>query len=160
MKEFIFSAEQFLPRPRDEIFQFFSSANNLEAITPPWLRFEVLTPSPIVMRVGALIDYRLRVHGFPIRWRTEITEWKPPHRFVDVQLRGPYTLWHHTHVFEERGGGTQCYDKVRYHPRGGPLMNWLFVRKDIERIFAFRREKLALLLGGQGSSNNQAISQS
>lgn len=146
MKEFTFKAEQWLPRPRPEVFQFFGEARNLEAITPPWLRFEVLTPAPIVMRAGTLIDYRIRIHGIPIRWRTKIVEWNPPHRFIDVQLRGPYTLWHHTHTFEEHSGGTLCTDVVRYHPRGGALMNWLFVRRDVEKIFGFRREKLAKLL--------------
>ena len=146
MREFSFQAEQWLPRPRAEIFSFFGEARNLEAITPPWLNFEVLTPAPIVMRAGTLIDYRIRIRGVPIRWRTEIVEWNPPHRFVDVQLRGPYTLWHHTHTFEARDGGTLCRDEVRYCPRGGALVNWLFVRRDVESIFAFRREKLAALL--------------
>jgi ligand-binding SRPBCC domain-containing protein len=145
MKEFIFEQELWLPRPRSEVFAFFSNAHNLQDITPPWLTFEVLTPAPIPMRAGALIDYRIRVRGFPIRWRTEITEWNPPHQFVDVQLRGPYTLWHHTHVFEERDGGTRCLDRVRYRPRGGTLVNWLFVRRDVERIFAFRTERLLQL---------------
>ncbi len=142
MKEFIFEAEQWLPHPRAEVFAFFGEAQNLEAITPPWICFEVLTPPPIVMRPGTLIDYRIRIHGFPIRWRTEITQWNPPHQFVDIQLRGPYTHWHHTHTFEERGGGTLCRDVVRYRPRGGALMNRLFVRRDVERIFAYRREEL------------------
>ena len=142
MKEFAFHTELWLPRPRDEVFAYFSGAHNLQAITPPWLKFEVLTPAPIDLKPGALIDYRIRVHGLPIRWRTEITEWNPPHRFVDVQLHGPYTLWHHTHAFEERDGGTLCTDAVRYRPRGGVLMNWLFVRRDVERIFAYRRERL------------------
>jgi len=142
MKEFTFQAEQWLPRPREEVFAFFGDARNLETITPPWLRFEVLTPPPIKMRPGTLIDYRIRVHGIPTGWRTEIVEWNPPHRFVDVQLRGPYTLWHHTHTFEERDGGTICRDLARYRPRGGRLVNWLFVRRDVERIFAFRSEKL------------------
>lgn len=146
MREYVFTAEQWLPRPPAEIFAFFGEARNLEAITPPWLNFEVLTPATIVMRAGTLIDYRIRVHGIPIRWRTEITEWRPPHRFVDVQVRGPYTLWHHTHTFEARDGGTLCRDEVRYRPRGGALMNWLFVRRDVESIFAFRREKLTALL--------------
>ena len=145
MKEYTLRAEQLLPRPRDEVFSFFADARNLEALTPPWLKFEVLTPAPIEMRPGALIDYRIRVHGLPIRWRTEITEWSPPHRFVDVQLRGPYTLWHHTHTFEERDGGTLCFDEVRYRPRGGALMNWIFVRRDVERIFAHRRDRLLTL---------------
>jgi ligand-binding SRPBCC domain-containing protein len=143
MKEFTFQAEQWLPRPREEVFAFFGDARNLETITPPWLRFEVLTPPPIRMRPGTLIDYRIRVHGIPMRWRTEIVEWNPPHRFVDVQLRGPYTLWHHTHTFEMQDGGTLCCDRVRYRPRGGGLMNRLFIRRDVERIFAFRNEKLS-----------------
>jgi ligand-binding SRPBCC domain-containing protein len=147
MKEFTLQAELWLPRPITEIFPFFAKASNLEELTPPWLKFEVVTPEPIVMRQGALIDYRIRVHGLPIRWRTEILEWDPPHRFVDVQLKGPYTLWHHTHAFDERDGGTLCRDAVRYRPFGGALIHALFVRRDVERIFAFRRERLLELFG-------------
>jgi len=143
MREFTFQTELWLPRPRNEVFPFFAEARNLESITPPWLKFEVLTPAPIVMRAGTLIDYRIRFHGIPICWRTEIVQWDTPQRFVDVQLRGPYTLWRHTHTFEERDGGTLCRDDVRYRPRGGVLMNWLFVRGDVERIFAFRSKRLA-----------------
>jgi ligand-binding SRPBCC domain-containing protein len=142
MKPYTFTTELWLPRPLDEVFRFFGEARNLEAITPPWLRFEVLTPAPIAMRAGTLIDYRIRIHRVPIRWQTEIVEWNPPHRFVDVQRRGPYRLWQHTHSFEERDGGTQCVDQVQYRPRGGALMNWLFVRRDVEKIFAYRRERL------------------
>jgi ligand-binding SRPBCC domain-containing protein len=109
MKEFALHTELWLPRPRDEVFLFFAEARNLEAITPPWLKFEVLTPPPIRMRAGALIDYRIRVHGIPLRWRTEIAEWQPPHRFVDVQLRCPYTLWCHT----------------RSHPPARPRGRWI-----------------------------------
>ena len=145
MSDFEFNAEQWLPRPRDEVFPFFSEAHNLETLTPPWLKFEVLTPPPIVMGSGTLIDYRIKIHGIPIRWRTEIVEWAPPLRFIDVQLRGPYTLWHHTHTFLEQDGGTLCRDDVRYRPRGGALMNWLFVRGDIERIFQYRQKRLAEL---------------
>ena len=147
MKEFTLQTELWLPRPRDEVFAFFADARNLETLTPPWLNFEVLTPAPIAMRPGTLIDYRIRVHGFPIRWRTEIAEWQPPHQFVDLQLHGPYRLWHHTHTFEERDGGTLCLDRVRYRPRGGALMNWLFVRRDVERIFQYQRQRLGELLG-------------
>jgi ligand-binding SRPBCC domain-containing protein len=100
------------------------------------------------MRAGVLIDYRIRVHGIPIRWRTRITDWEPPWRFVDVQLRGPYTLWHHTHIFEARDGGTLCTDQVRYRPRGGRLIQWLFVGRDVARIFQYRREVLTRLFGG------------
>ena len=147
MKEFIFEAETYLARARSEVFPFFAEARNLQTLTPPWLKFEVLTPSPIILRPGALIDYRITVHGIPIRWRTEITEWDPPHRFVDVQLSGPYTLWHHTHTFEERAGGTVCADRVRYRPRGGALIHWLFVRRDVQRIFQYRQQRLNELFG-------------
>ena len=143
MKVREFATELWLPVGPEELFPFFADAANLEAITPPWLNFEVLTPGPMAMRTDALIDYRIRVHGIPIYWRTRIAEWNPPHRFVDVQLRGPYTLWHHTHIFEDREGGTLCIDDVRYRPRGGALTNWLFVRRDVENIFAFRSERLA-----------------
>lgn len=149
MKEFIFEAELWLPRPRPEIFSFFSDAHNLEILTPTWLNFEVLTPAPIAMRPGARIDYRIRIHGVPVRWRTEITTWQPPYQFVDEQLRGPYKLWHHTHTFEEWEGGTVCRDRVRYYPLGGTLMNWLFVRRDVERIFQFRREQLLARFAGR-----------
>lgn len=149
MREFALQTELWLSRPREEVFLFFAEARNLEIMTPPWLQFEVLTPAPIRMRAGTLIDYRIRVHGIPIRWRTEIAEWQPPHRFVDVQLRGPYTLWHHTHTFAERDGGTLCADQVRYRPRGGVLMNWLFVRRDVERIFRYRHQRMREIFGGE-----------
>jgi len=142
MNEFVFETELWLPHPRNEVFAFFGDAHNLERITPPWVNFAVLTPAPIVMRPGILIDYRIRIHGVPVRWRTEISAWQPPFQFVDEQRRGPYRLWHHTHTFEEREGGTLCRDRVRYWPRGGALMNWLFVRKDVERIFEYRRQRL------------------
>jgi ligand-binding SRPBCC domain-containing protein len=145
MKEYTLETELWLPRPRDEVFAFFANARNLEAITPPWVKFAVLTPGTIEMRPGTLIDYQIRVHGIPIRWRTEIADWQPPHRFVDRQLCGPYRLWHHTHAFEERDGGTLCLDHVRYRPRGGALVHWLFVRRDVERIFNYRQQRLVEL---------------
>jgi ligand-binding SRPBCC domain-containing protein len=145
MKEYIFEDRLRLPVARHELFPFFADAANLQSITPSWVHFRILTPMPVTMRPGALIDYRIRVHGFPIRWRTEIEEWDPPRRFVDRQLRGPYRLWHHTHVFEEDGDGTLCIDRVRYAPIGGALMQRLFVRADVERIFRYRRERLTEL---------------
>lgn len=153
MKTFLYTSELWLPQTRDKVFPFFAEARNLEQLTPPFLQFEVLTPAPITMRGGALIDYQLRVHGFPIRWRTEITEWDPPHRFVDQQLRGPYHMWHHTHTFVERDGGTLCRDEVVYRPRGGTLVNWLFVRRDVERIFAYRRERLLEIFPRQSAGS-------
>ncbi len=142
MNPSIFSTELWLPQPRAEIFPFFGEARNLETLTPPWVRFEVLTPAPIAMRAGTLIDYRIRIHGLPVRWRTEIAVWDPPRRFIDVQIRGPYRLWEHTHRFEEKDGGTLCLDDVRYRPLGGALVDWLFVRRDVEKIFAYRQKRM------------------
>jgi ligand-binding SRPBCC domain-containing protein len=141
------NVELWLPRPRDELFPFFAEARNLERITPPWLSFKVLTADPIVMRVGALIDYQIRLRGLPLRWRTEITVWKPPGRFADTQVRGPYRQWIHEHRFEERDGGTLCVDHVRYLAPGGELLHRWFVRPDVERIFRFRQARLRELFG-------------
>ena len=133
--------EQRLPRPPSEVFPFFADAGNLEAITPPWLSFSITTPRPIAMRQGALIEYRLRLHGIPIRWLTVIADWEPGVRFVDTQIRGPYALWHHTHEFERDGEGTLMRDTVRYALPYGPfgrLAHRLFVAGDLERIFDYR----------------------
>lgn len=139
-----------VPRPLAEVFAFFADARNLEALTPSWLRFAILTPAPIEMREGALIDYRIALRGLPMRWRTRIAAWDPPHRFVDEQLRGPYRLWHHEHRFREHRDGTLVEDDVRYALAGGPLEplihRWL-VRPDLRRIFAFRSTTLPRLLG-------------
>ena len=137
-----FKSEQWLPRPCAEIFAFFSAAANLDAITPPWLKFETLTPAPIAMRGGTLIDYKLRIRGIPIRWRTEITAWDPPRRFVDEQIRGPSRVWIHEHTFEERDGGTLMRDRVRYAVPFDWLVHGILVRPDVERIFAYRTEML------------------
>ncbi len=142
MEVFEFKTELWLPQPRDRVFEFFADAGNLETITPPWLNFQILTPRPIPMHPGTLIDYRIRLRGVPIRWRTEIAEWQPPARFVDRQLRGPYRQWIHEHRFVERAGGTECFDVVRYAVLGGALVNRFFVRGDVEKIFAYRREKM------------------
>jgi ligand-binding SRPBCC domain-containing protein len=136
-----------LPGPPAEAFSFFSDAHNLESITPGWLHFEVITPRPIAMKTGALIDYRLRLHGIPLKWRTEITAWEPPVRFVDEQLRGPYYLWRHTHTFEAVDGGTLVRDHVDYSPRGGALIHRWFVRPDLLKIFAVRQKTIAELMG-------------
>lgn len=137
-----FYAEQLILRDREEVFPFFADAGNLQLITPPWLNFEVLTPKPIQMRAGVKIDYRLRIRGFPVRWQSEITIWKPPFEFMDEQRRGPYRQWIHRHMFEEVEGGTLCRDEIKYSVFGGALINRLFVRRDVERIFRFRQEAL------------------
>ncbi|WP_417390626.1 SRPBCC family protein [Gimesia sp.] len=134
--------ETVIPYALDEVFAFFAEPQNLEALTPPWLNFEITTPAPIEMRQGTLIDYRLKLHGIPVKWRTEISEWEPPFRFVDRQLKGPYRLWHHEHTFTECDAGTRVTDDVRYAVLGGALVNRLFVQKDIARIFHYRREQL------------------
>jgi ligand-binding SRPBCC domain-containing protein len=140
---------QHLPGAPEDVFAFFSDALNLERITPPWLRFEVLTPGPLRLREGTLLEYRLRLHGVPVRWLTRIETWDPPHRFVDAQVRGPYRLWHHTHAFEPDGDGTLMRDTVRYAlPFGalGALAHAAFVRRDLGRIFDFRQATVARLL--------------
>ena len=135
-----------LPLPIDEVFEFFQDAHNLEALTPPFLKFRVLTPKPIPMAAGTLIDYRLSLRGIPIKWRTQILDWDPPHGFVDDQLKGPYKQWHHTHRFEEIEGGTLCTDKVVYQvPLGAWVQKWI-VGPDVERIFRYRHTRMAELL--------------
>lgn len=142
-----FQTELWLPLPPEGLFQFFGDAANLDSITPPWLHFHIVTPAPIAMRAGTLIDYKLRVHGLPMRWRTLIREWQPPHRFVDEQVRGPYRQWIHEHTFEPQDGGTLARDHVRYAVPFDFIAHPLFVRRDIERIFAYRavalRERFA-----------------
>jgi hypothetical protein len=143
----VLERRQRLPVPAERAFAFFSDARNLEAITPPWLRFSVLTPGTIEMRPGALIDYRLRLHGMPLTWRTRIAVWEPPHRFVDVQLRGPYALWEHTHTFEPaRDDAVVIRDRVRYAlPLGwlGDVARRVFVQRDLDRIFDHRMRAIA-----------------
>ncbi len=137
-----FQSELWLPVPPEEVFPFFADAANLDAITPPWLHFRIVTPPPIVMRAGALIDYRLRVRGMPLRWRTLISDWEPPHRFVDRQLRGPYRLWEHEHTFTPHKGGTLARDNIRYAVPFDFLVHKWLVRPDVERIFAHRETAL------------------
>ena len=139
MRVHTLTREQRLRGPPGEVFAFFADAFNLEAITPPWLRVRIATPHPIPMAPGTLIEYRLRLHGVPIRWLTRIEEWQPGRRFVDVQVRGPYRLWRHTHAFEPHGrDGTVVRDTVEYAlPLGpaGELANRLFVARDLRTIF-------------------------
>ena len=138
--------EQVLPRPLQDVIAFFAEARNLERITPPWLVFRVLTPEPIEMRVGTLIDYRLRVHGLPLSWTTRIEEWEPGVGFVDRQIAGPYRLWHHRHSFRAQGDSTVVTDGVDYALPFGPLgelAHRLLVRRDLEQIFAYRHAAAA-----------------
>ncbi len=153
MKTHLLEREQRVAAPLERVFAFFSDAANLEALTPPWLRFRIVTPTPIEMRPGATIEYRIDWHALPIRWQTEITEWSPPRQFVDVQVHGPYRHWHHTHKFASVDGGTIVGDRVQYAlPLGvlGRLAHRLAVRRDVERVFDYRAERIAARFGGQG----------
>ena len=138
---YVLEAVQRFPGAPEDVFPFFADAGNLGRITPPWLRFRIVA-APDQLALGSLIDYRLRVHGLPLRWRSEITAWDPPHRFVDEQRRGPYRAWRHEHRFTAEGGGTLVEDDVTYAVLGGAIVDRLLVRRDLQRIFAFRREAL------------------
>jgi ligand-binding SRPBCC domain-containing protein len=145
-----------LPVSRQQLFDFFSDAFQLEQITPPWLHFHVTTAAPIDIQAGALIDYKLRLRGIPIRWRTEISTWDPPSSFTDRQLKGPYSLWEHFHTFEEVEGGTLVKDQVNYRVIGGAIVHSLFVKNDLIKIFGYRRQRMIELFADADSSNHSA----
>jgi len=147
MTTFHFRDEILLPARLDEVFGFFADASNLENLTPPWLRFKILTESPIHMTEGTLIDYRIRWRGIPLRWRTKIESWQPPHRFVDHQISGPYRLWRHEHLFRQRKDGTSIEDRVEYSPLGGAIAQRLAVGRDVKQIFSYRRAALVRIFG-------------
>jgi ligand-binding SRPBCC domain-containing protein len=136
----------FVPAPLPQVFAFFADARNLETITPPFLRFKVLTPD-VPMRVGARIDYRLRLRGVPFRWQSEITQWEPNVRFKDEQRHGPYVYWKHLHLFRADGGGTLVEDGVEYDVPGGSLVHQWLVSPELVRIFRYRQEALARIFG-------------
>lgn len=145
MKVHTLKTEQHFPYPPERLFPFFARPENLARITPPELGFQILTPSPIQMKVGTLIDYTIRVGGFRVRWRTLITSYEPPLAFVDEQLKGPYSLWHHRHEFHPDGSGTRMVDEVHYALYGGvfgTLLHGLIVRRQIQKIFRYREETI------------------
>lgn len=155
-RTFTLERTQLIPQPLREVFPFFSDAKNLEAITPAFLQFKILTPGPIAMQAGTLIDYRIRLLGIPMYWRTQIETFDPPRRFTDVQIHGPYRLWHHTHEFLETASGTLMTDFVRYQMPLGPLgtlVHALWTRRTLERIFDYRFQKVAELLPNRQTSN-------
>lgn len=154
-KTYRLERSQFVPRPRSEVFPFFADAGNLESITPDFVGFRILTPRPIAMRAGTIIDYQIKLFGMPLNWRTEIESFDPPEEFVDVQRRGPYRLWRHTHRFLEQAGGTLLVDEVDYQlPAGplGPLAHAVFVRRSLDRIFAHRQAVIDRLFGESAGS--------
>ncbi len=150
LKPHVLEFETKLYRPLNEIFDFFSRAENLDKVTPDDLGFSILTPTPIVMQVGTLIDYRITLMGVPFFWRTMISDWEPPHRFVDQQLKGPYVFWHHEHAFVQCAGYVLMTDRVHYLSPGGflePLVDRLFVRGQLNKMWKFRGETFAKLFG-------------
>jgi len=151
MKVHLLEREQRLPFVLDDVFSFFAAAENLERLTPALLGFEVVNAEPIEMRVGAIIQYRLKLHGLPVDWLTRIDEWEPGVRFVDQQLVGPYRLWHHTHTFEAQGDETVMRDTVRYAMPMWPLgeLAMPLVRRDLKQIFDYRRDTVAALIESQ-----------
>jgi len=142
--------EQLVRRPLEEVFEFFARAENLETLTPEWLNFKIDSINPEPVQKGTLINYKLRVRGLPLRWTSEIQEWNPPTGFVDLQTRGPYKLWHHTHTFIAEGHNTRIIDEVLYDLPFGPLgtiAHILMVKSDVEKIFHYREMKIRELFG-------------
>lgn len=140
MKKISLKKEIIVSGSLNSIFPFFADPLNLEKITPPFLNFKILTPQPIEMKKGLLIDYRLKLYGIPIRWQSEITAWDPPYRFVDEQRKGPYRLWIHGHTFEEKDGNVVIRDQIQYAVWGGSLINKIFVQRDLKKIFDYRHQ--------------------
>ena len=146
--DYNFETQTIIPENRDKVFSFFSKAENLEILTPKWLNFRIITPLPIEMKEGALIDYKLKLFGIPFHWQTRITVWDPPNRFVDEQIKGPYSKWNHEHLFVPEGNRTQMRDHVSYAiPVFSSLLHKLFIRKNVERIFRYRQEKITGVFG-------------
>jgi ligand-binding SRPBCC domain-containing protein len=147
VRVYVLERSQRVEVPIERAFDFYGDAVNLEPMTPPWLHFEVTTPGELILRPGTLLDYKLKLHGVPVRWRTRIEIWEPPVRFVDIQVKGPYAHWEHTHLFEPDGdAATVIHDRVRYAiPLGplGALAHRLFVVRDLERIFDYRGEAVS-----------------
>ena len=143
MKLYTLESNQFINKPIEEVFQFFSKPENLSVITPAKLGFKILSPNPIKMEVGRLIDYNIYLMGIPIHWRTLITDYEPPNMFVDQQIKGPYAIWHHTHTFHKGKGGVEIKDRVVYSiPFGflGRLLNYLWIKRDLNNIFLYRKK--------------------
>jgi len=145
-------ATLWVPRPIEEVFRFFSQPENLQTLTPANMKFHLLDEGPIEMREGLELSYKLRVKGIPIRWTSRITKWEPPFAFGDIQLKGPYNIWDHTHTFERDGSGTRVIDDVKYRAPGFRWMERYLVRPDIQRIFAFRHKTLETMFHGSHSN--------
>lgn len=146
MSRHVLTCEQFLPYPIDRVFNFFKKPENLDQVTPSNLGFKILTPSPIPMAKGTVIDYTIRLYGIPMKWQTIITDYDPPHSFTDTQVKGPYKTWIHTHRFTPKDGGTLMTDEVQYEvPFGflGDIVKALFVEREVEKIFDYRKKVIS-----------------
>lgn len=151
---YVLERTQFVARPRAEVFPFFADAANLARLTPPFLGFEIVTPRPIEMRAGTIIDYRIKLNGIPLTWRTQIESFTPGEQFIDVQVRGPYKLWRHTHTFRDVDGGTELGDRVEYALPLGPLgrlAHALIVKRQLRTIFDYRTRVMTELFGERAS---------
>ena len=158
MKTFQLIKTQVINSPMDDVFDFFSKPENLKTITPAKLSFNILTPTPIVMEKGTVIDYTIRLFLIPIHWRTLITKYNPPYEFVDEQIKGPYNFWHHTHKFKKVDGGVEISDKVIYSiPMGiiGRVLHYLWIKRDLEKIFSHRKEVIENILVNNNPDENQ-----
>ena len=143
MKLYTLDSIQLIEKPIEDVFNFFSKPKNLSVITPQKLGFKILTPTPIKMGTGCIIDYKIHLIGIPIHWRSLITDFNPPHMFVDQQIKGPYTMWHHTHTFQEVKDGVEIRDRVVYSlPIGifGRILNYYWIRKNLQNIFNYRKK--------------------
>ena len=158
MRTYRLQTQLWLPRCREEIFGFFSDPINLDQLTPPWLHLELITPKFVEMRAGTLLDYRLRLHGIPIRWQSEISAWEPPNRFIDRQTKGPYRQWVHEHTFFAHNGGTLVGDNVTYAVPGGRIIQKLLVAPDLNKVFRYRRKMLEQLFNPRQEKPVQSIS--
>lgn len=154
MKPHLLAFETKLHRPLKEVFDFFSNAENLNKVTPTEVSFSMLTPMPLKMQVGALIDYRIKLSGIPFFWRTQISVWEPPYRFVDEQAKGPYVFWRHEHIFEDKGDYVLMTDRLHYLSPGWflePLIDKFFIRPRIEKIWNYRDQQFKVLFGEKSS---------
>jgi ligand-binding SRPBCC domain-containing protein len=158
MKIYTLRRQQSIRKPPAELFRFFERPENLELITPSSVGFTILTPQPISLKPGTVLDYTIRLLGLPVRWTTLISSYDPPHSFTDVAIRGPYRFWHHTHRFEPTDRGTLMTDEVRYAMPVGPigrLVHTLWVRRKLKYIFDYRARKISELLENPNQKSSQ-----
>lgn len=155
--DFLLHSRIELSKSREEVFAFFQEAANLQLLTPSFLSFNILTPLPIEMRVGAIIDYKISLYGLPMGWKTEITKWNPPFEFEDTQRKGPYSLWRHHHIFEQVGSNTAVIDKVYYRVFGGALPHRFFVKANLQKIFSYRQQAMLKMFCASQSEHDSKL---